>query len=906
MKSLLTQCERGEAMTVILEGGAGCGKTNLMESFAQHAAESGAVVLAAFDVVGCPAASWTGDVVRRSSPESQEFGDRLEELAERSTVVVCLDDPQCRKELVWHWLLGALRRLRNSRVMLVSTLLPFGGSAGSDLHCELLRQPNVHRIRLRPLDRRGTVGLWESVCDSSGDGGVCDGLYAASGGNPLLVRALYEERCMRGGSEPAPPFPSPGGLFAKAAVDCVLCSGTLAESVAVGMAALREFSSPENLAAVLDLDAAEVARGQTLLLSAGLVDAGRLRHPVIESAVLEHLEPVRRSEVLLHAAALLRERGAEALVTAHYLLEVGEVAEPWQLVVLQRAADEALGADDAHTAEACLALAYDASSDCWKRARLMLKRLAVTMRTDPWGAEQHFLGKLEQTTCRHGAEGCLARSALTAGLLIGCGRLDEAGAILRSLPPQALNSLVDGCCPETSYGGWSWLSCFAPGLPDAWALPFAADGFAGGAGQHRGGDENLTSVVERGIRMDLRHVRLREAEERLRTSVLGDTTLTLILPELTRLVSAGRPDLADAWCEHFLREAVDRRVEGWRQLLTAMRAEIALARGRLTDAESLAREVVDLGGRVPGCWLYGGPLTVLITVCAATGRFEEAARLLDRPLPEGFFLSVHGLDYLRARGQFLLAVNRPQLALSDFLTIGWRADQWKLPVTAQSRWRIDAAEAWLRLGNDYEAGQLLAAHESVMDTEDARGFGMWLRARARLADVSERPGLLSRSAERFQASGDMWELAKALADLTEAYQEVGQSARADLTLRKARQLVDGCGAGPLGEQLASLAHGGLKARRSVRGPVGVPDPAVKLSDSERRVAVLAARGLTNKEISIELFITVSTVEQHLTRVYKKLDITSRQELLLHIESALPKQPEGCGNGATRSPRPIPH
>lgn len=52
--------------------------------------------------------------------------------------------------------------------------------------------------------------------------------------------------------------------------------------------------------------------------------------------------------------------------------------------------------------------------------------------------------------------------------------------------------------------------------------------------------------------------------------------------------------------------------------------------------------------------------------------------------------------------------------------------------------------------------------------------------------------------------------------------------------------------------------------------------------------MLAARGMTNREISTELFITVSTVEQHLTRDYKKLDITSRQELPLHTELGLPE------------------
>jgi DNA-binding NarL/FixJ family response regulator len=59
----------------------------------------------------------------------------------------------------------------------------------------------------------------------------------------------------------------------------------------------------------------------------------------------------------------------------------------------------------------------------------------------------------------------------------------------------------------------------------------------------------------------------------------------------------------------------------------------------------------------------------------------------------------------------------------------------------------------------------------------------------------------------------------------------------------------------------------------------------RLSGSEQRVATLAAQGLTNREISAKLFLTVSTVEQHLTRVYRKLQITSRGDLPLDLERA---------------------
>jgi DNA-binding CsgD family transcriptional regulator len=52
----------------------------------------------------------------------------------------------------------------------------------------------------------------------------------------------------------------------------------------------------------------------------------------------------------------------------------------------------------------------------------------------------------------------------------------------------------------------------------------------------------------------------------------------------------------------------------------------------------------------------------------------------------------------------------------------------------------------------------------------------------------------------------------------------------------------------------------------------------ELSAAERRVAALAAGGATNKEIAAELFMSVKTVEAHLSRVYRKLGVRSRTEL----------------------------
>jgi DNA-binding CsgD family transcriptional regulator len=68
----------------------------------------------------------------------------------------------------------------------------------------------------------------------------------------------------------------------------------------------------------------------------------------------------------------------------------------------------------------------------------------------------------------------------------------------------------------------------------------------------------------------------------------------------------------------------------------------------------------------------------------------------------------------------------------------------------------------------------------------------------------------------------------------------------------------------------------------------------ELSAAERRVADLAASGATNKEIAAALFMSAKTVEAHLSRIYRKLDVRSRTELASHISPTAATNP---GDGA---------
>jgi DNA-binding NarL/FixJ family response regulator len=60
--------------------------------------------------------------------------------------------------------------------------------------------------------------------------------------------------------------------------------------------------------------------------------------------------------------------------------------------------------------------------------------------------------------------------------------------------------------------------------------------------------------------------------------------------------------------------------------------------------------------------------------------------------------------------------------------------------------------------------------------------------------------------------------------------------------------------------------------------VGLRRAPNDLTPTERRVAELAATGLTNREVASKAFLSPKTVQANLARVYRKLGINSRAEL----------------------------
>jgi len=117
------------------------------------------------------------------------------------------------------------------------------------------------------------------------------------------------------------------------------------------------------------------------------------------------------------------------------------------------------------------------------------------------------------------------------------------------------------------------------------------------------------------------------------------------------------------------------------------------------------------------------------------------------------------------------------------------------------------------------------------------------------------------------------EHAKALIALGSAQRRAGRRADAREPLVRGLELATRCGAPPLAELARTelYAAGGRPRREALSGPES-------LTPSERRVAELAAEGQANRDIAQALYVTPRTIEGHLTNVYRKLGISTRNEL----------------------------
>jgi DNA-binding CsgD family transcriptional regulator len=229
-------------------------------------------------------------------------------------------------------------------------------------------------------------------------------------------------------------------------------------------------------------------------------------------------------------------------------------------------------------------------------------------------------------------------------------------------------------------------------------------------------------------------------------------------------------------------------------------------------------------------------------------------------------------------GRLRLAQGRPAEALADFRTCAamFSSKVWgtEMRDVGYLHARAGAALALLRLG-ERETAREIAEDElaEVRVFGTPRALGIALRV-AGLTQGGERGlELLGESTATLRTSPARLELAHSLAELGAALRRAGRRASAREPLAEALDLAARCGARPVAARVREeLNATGARPRRELRTGVEA------LTPSELRVARLAVEGHSNREIAHELYVTLKTVEGHLSRAYTKLGIDGRGQL----------------------------
>ena len=268
---------------------------------------------------------------------------------------------------------------------------------------------------------------------------------------------------------------------------------------------------------------------------------------------------------------------------------------------------------------------------------------------------------------------------------------------------------------------------------------------------------------------------------------------------------------------------------------------------------------------------YGGPTAHRALVDAHLGRREPASR----DATEG--LRVHGEGLvacfnLRALGFLHLSQRDPAGAAPHLTRAVGLMESMRLLEPGVLKIHADAVEALVGGGELDRAGRLLDGWEQ----QTKRCGHPWslatsARCRGLLQSVLGEPDEALRSIDRALVVHERlkmpFELGRTYLVKGRVERRAKHKAAAKESLEQALAIFEGLPAPLWSEQThQELARVGL--RRA----------ADHLTETERRVAELAASGLTNREVATQLFLSPKTVEANLDRAYRKLGIRSRAEL----------------------------
>jgi DNA-binding CsgD family transcriptional regulator/tetratricopeptide (TPR) repeat protein len=833
----------------------------------------------------------------------------LERLAEAGPVVVIEDahwsDRSTRDLLAF--LIGNQRVLAG--VLIVVTFRSDELHRGHPLRpvlAELGRHDWVARLELPRLTRREGRALMASVLGRAPGPELAERVFARSEGNPLFLEALVRSD---GGADADPP---------ESLRDLVLADverlPAEAQDVLEALAVAGEQCGHPLLAAVTDLGDRELLAALRPAVAANVLvpegDGYAFRHALIREAILGQVLPGQKTRLHVRVADALAADpalvppGRAVIEQAHHWHAAHDtpraVASAWQ------AADSA-GRSLAHAEKLAMlarvlelwSVLPDAAQRIGASHVSVLEAAADTAATA--GEDERGIGFATAALKEIDATAEPARAALMlrtrASMRWQQGRaegIDDLSEALRLVPTGAPGAAVRGQV-------LGWLA--------AWPE------LSGGAGARAATEEALQLARQAGDKETEAHALITltglnfrergavslelldqartiagqaQADDALLRAAIMESHLLEGMGQHERAAQAAREGVASA-----RKYGLD-RVSG--TFLAVNLAEPLVSLGRWDEAAGVIEYALELSpppGTLAALWQLAGD------VALARGDLSAAAERTAscRGALAGFgYRDQNHLPLARLETELYLAQDRA----ADALAVAQEAlDRFDLQSSPRYAWPLLAAGAGVcaaALGHAAAAadhglaerarhllGRLRGLAEKLTATgpvQEAHRLTFTAQA-ARAGDAAGAPGagllaVWDAAAQAWEGLEQPYPLARALLHAAEAAMDRGDRDGAAQRLARAAPLADGLGAGPLREQIGSLARRarlGLPARPPGGQLSGMPG----LTSREAGVLRLVAEGRSNREIAAELFISAKTASVHVSNILAKLGAASRTE-----------------------------
>ena len=887
---------RASSRALLLEGPAGIGKTHMLRTLTGHAepdcrvmraqpgqAEVRLVGSALIDlcaditddeIAELPhpqAAALSAALLRTSDDCAQPhavalaFTTLLRRLAEHRPLLLCIDDVQWLDAQTAGVLAFAARRLPAAGVGMLLSLRTDLGTPAPEFISELSAALDLTRHTVRPMAEPDLEQVVRAHLGGAVPGGVVRAAVMSAGGNPLygleIARALLD----RDAASPLESVPIPDSLADLIGRHIV----ALPERTRVGLAAASAMRRPSlrHLRVLGVADSLDAAERAGLIRIDGRTVA--FTHPLYAAAAYDGLPPGERMR--LHARIADVVEGEEE--RARHLALAADEADETVAAALDVAREKAMrrGALDAALDASTLALrATPTGSPLLTERRIHLGNLLfragetdrarreLTLaadRTDEPLSRARALHALARVV--NDTEGPVPAMPLELQALSLAGGDDNLAADIH-MGIAVSNSDDWDVALEHARTACSLLARAARPDPLRMAAALAAEV---GAQFYAGGGADF-DTLRRAVELQGDDVSLPVADRAL--SVL------FYLQMWTDDFPAARTQLDYAY-----RLADEEGDEPSRCYILASGVNLEVRAGRWERAEELIDQCLEAAQMSQNPFYARSMATHRAWIAAYRGHLAGAAEAADEEIRRGV---AAGNSLIEQRGRALrgwcaLAAGDAAAAAADLDRYAQLFDDANTGEPALRLLGTDHVEALVLAGRIEDAERALA---DLVEPAARLGRTAVLAGAARVeavlraeqGDADAAIAAAERSLEYYCHIERRLDRARALLTKGQVHRRFKQKSLAKRELTAALDAFEELGAAGFAERTrAELSRIGLR-----------PPAATELTETERRIAELAATGRTSAEIAGALFLSTKTVSANLTRIYRKLNVRNRAEL----------------------------